>query len=129
MVEKLNEAARQAEIERLERLAAEERRRQEEDRRRVQQSVKDSQAQLVQIIQAWADVMNVERFLKGVQERAAALPADERDGVLERLKLAREFLGSQDPLDFFLAWKTPLERYRPLSVQTDNADTDAKTDL
>lgn len=129
LVEKLNEAARRAEIERLERLAAEERRRQEEDRRRVQQSVKDSQAQLVQIIQAWADVMNVERFLKGVQDRAAALPADERDGVLERLKLAREFLGSQDPLDFFLAWKTPLERYRPLSAQADNADTDAKTDL
>jgi superfamily II RNA helicase len=79
LAEKLNEAARQAEIERLERLAAEERRRQEEDRRRVQQSVKDSQAQLVQIIQAWADVMNVERFLQGVQDRAAALPADERD--------------------------------------------------
>ncbi len=65
LVEKLNEAARQAEIERLERLAAEQRRRQEEDRRRVQQSFKDSQAQLVQIIQAWADVMNVERISPG----------------------------------------------------------------
>lgn len=26
---------------------------------------------------------------------------------------AREFLGTQDPLDFFLAWKTPVERYQP----------------
>jgi hypothetical protein len=125
LVEKLNEAERQAEIERLERLAAEERRRQEEDRRRVQQSIKDSQAQLVQIIQAWADVVNVERFLQGVHDRAAALPGDERDAVLERLKLAREFLGSQDPLDFFLAWKTPLERYQPLSTQVADVDADA----
>ncbi len=128
LVEKLNEAARQAEIERQERLAAEERRRQEEDRRRVQQSIKDSQAQLVQIIQGWADVMNVERFLQGVQDRAAALPADERNGVLERLKLAREFLGAQDPLDFFLAWKMPLERYHPLSAQAAVADADTKAD-
>jgi hypothetical protein len=73
LVKKLNEAARQAEIEHQEWLAAEERRRQEEDRRRVQQSVKDSQAQLAQIIQSWADVMNVERFLQGVQDRATAL--------------------------------------------------------
>lgn len=30
----------------------------------------------------------------------------------ERLRLAREFLGNQDPLEFFLAWKTPDERYQ-----------------
>jgi hypothetical protein len=31
----------------------------------------------------------------------------------ERLDLARGFVGSQDPLDFFRAWQTPLERYTP----------------
>jgi hypothetical protein len=127
LVEKLNEAARQAEIERLKWLAAEEQRRQEEDRHRVQQSIKDSKAQLIHIIQSWADVMNVERFLQGVQDRAAALPADERHVILERLKLAREFLGSQDPLDFFLGWKTPLERYLPLSSRAADTDADANT--
>ncbi len=35
--------------------------------------------------------------------------------VLERLRLAREFVGTQDPLDFLRGWKTPLERYVPLS--------------
>ena len=117
LVERLQEADRQAEIARLKQLAEEEKYRQEEDRRRVQQSIKDSQTQLFEVIKAWSDVMNVERFLQGVQDRAIDLPADERDTVLERLKLARDFIGTQNPLDFFLSWKTPLERYRPLSVR------------
>ena len=118
LVEKLKEADRQAEIARLERLVEEEKHRQEEDRRYIQQSVKDSRAQIVQIIQAWSEVMNTERFLQGVQERAASLPPDEHDAVLERLKLARDFVGTQNPLDFFLSWKTPLERYRPLAIRS-----------
>jgi hypothetical protein len=44
--------------------------------------------------------------------KAAALPEDQRTKVQERLQVAREFLCSQDPLDFFLAWKTPSERYQ-----------------
>ena len=55
----------------------------------------------------------MEGFLKGVEARAAALQDSERNQVQERLKLAREFLGSHDPLDFFLSWKTPSERYSP----------------
>jgi hypothetical protein len=39
----------------------------------------------------------------------------EREPVLERLQLAREFIGAQDPLDFFRSWKTPSERYKPLA--------------
>ena len=108
------EADRQAEIERLKRIADDEKRRQEEDQRRIQQSVKDSQMQLGQIIQTWADVMNVERFLQGVQDRASHLPAGEREAILDRLRLAHEFVGTQNPLDFFLSWKTPQERYRPI---------------
>lgn len=117
LVERLQEADRQAEIARLTRLAEEEKSRQEEDRRRVQQSIKDSQTQLFEIIKAWSDVMDVERFLQSVQDRAMDLPADERDMVLERLKLARDFIGTQNPLDFLLSWKTPLERYQPFSVR------------
>ena len=84
----------------------------------MQQSIKDSQAQLGDIIRAWADVINVERFLQGVQEHAVALPGNEREAVLERLELAREFIGTQNPLDFFLSWKTPRERYQPLSMRS-----------
>jgi hypothetical protein len=55
----------------------------------------------------------VERFLARVEEQAALLPAEQAAMVLERLALARSFLGTQDPLDFFRAWKAPEERYTP----------------
>jgi hypothetical protein len=128
LVDKLQEADRQAEIERLAWLAEEEKRRQEEDHRRVQQSIKDSQSQLVEIIQAWSDVMNLERFFQEANGRALCLPAHARDAVLERLKLAREFAGTQNPLDFFLGWKTPIERYQPLSTRTAGADVNEYED-
>ncbi len=43
---------------------------------------------------------------------------------MERLKLAREFLGPQDPLDFFQSWKTPGERHVPRYTEP---DVDAKS--
>src|SRR5690606_3124449 len=119
LVAKLEEAERKAEIARQEWLAAEEKRRREEDRRRVEQSIRDSREHLGQVIQQWSNVMSVERFLAGVEQRAAKLPETDRAPVLERLKLAREFLGTQDPLDFFLSWKTPVERYRPRYAEPD----------
>ena len=118
MIEKMQEADRQAEIWRLERLAEEERRRQEDDRRRIALSVKESREQLEQVIQAWSKVIRLEDFFRGVEDRAQHLPESERRDVLERLRLAREFVGTQDPLDFFRGWKTPLERYVPLSKRS-----------
>lgn len=114
LVAQLEEADRKAEIARREWEAAEERRRREEDQRRVQQSVKDSRAHLGQVIQQWAEIMGIEQFLRGVEDHAASLSDAERQQVLDRLTLARHFLGSQNPLEFFMSWKTPTERYQPL---------------
>jgi hypothetical protein len=119
LVEKLKEADCQAERVRLQRLAEEEQRRREEDLRQIQQSAKDSQAHLHQIIRDWAEAANIERFFQGVYDRASDLPVDARQLVLERLKLARDFIGTQNPLDFFLSWKTPDERYVPLSARSE----------
>lgn len=113
LVPMLEEAERQEEIRRREWEEAEERRRREEDQRRIEQSVRDSREQLDQIIQQWSHVVAVERFLSGVEERAPGLPQGEQAPVMERLKLARELLGSQDPFDFFLSWRSPGERYLP----------------
>ncbi len=121
LIERLQEAERQAEIRRQEWLAEEERRCQEEDRRRVAQSMKDSRDQLEQVIQAWTNVVHLEQFFLGVQDRAQALPGAERQQAFDRLGLAREFVGTQDPLDFFREWKTPLERYVPLSQRDPSA--------
>ena len=70
--------------------------------------------------------MSVAGFLTGVEQSAFDLTEEERAPVLERLKLAREFLGTQAPLNFFMAWTTPAERYQPRfpapSVSSENGD-------
>ena len=114
LVSKLEEAERLAEIERQKRVAQQEQWRRDDDRRRVEKSVQDSREALDAAITRWSRVMEVERFFQGVEDRAATLAADEKAAVLERLALARGFLGSSDPLDFFRGWRTPRERHQPL---------------
>lgn len=113
LVVKLEEADREAEIRHQQWLAEEERRRREDDRRRIEQSITDSKAELRQVIERWSNVISVERFFAGVEERAGHLSEPDRLHVLERLELARAYLGSQDPIEYFRAWKTPEERYTP----------------
>ncbi|HEU4960197.1 MAG TPA: hypothetical protein VFT56_07290 [Sphingomonas sp.] len=122
LVEKLEEADRQAEIERQKWLVEEERRRRAEDRRCVAQSIKESHEQLNGIIQRWGELMDVERFLEGVEARMAERPEAERLPILRRLTLAREFLGNQSPLDAFCEWLTPEERYRSPYGGDENLD-------
>lgn len=113
LVAKLEEADRQGELRHQQWLADEERRRQVDDRRQVEQSIADSRSELGQVIARWSEVMSIERFLAGVEKQAMELPGIERRMLLDRLALARIFLGTQDPLAFFREWKTPEERYSP----------------
>jgi hypothetical protein len=115
VVEKVEEAQREAEIRRREWEAEQEKRRQEEDRRRIAQSMKESRDELDEVMQEWARVTSVEQFFKRVENHARDLPEDQRQEVRKRLALAREFVGTQDPMDFFRSWKTPVERYLPLA--------------
>jgi hypothetical protein len=112
LIEKLEEANRQGEIERLRWQAEQERWRREDDRRKVEQSIKDSREQLKQIIEHWSRTMDVSRFLRDVEEQASALTGEVRSRAMQRLALARAFLGTQNPMDFFLAWRAPAERYQ-----------------
>lgn len=94
-------------------LVQEDVRRREEDRRRIAESVAESTADLQKVISRWTERTAIERILQGVEERAASLPEEEKAIVLQRLAMARNFLGTQDPLDFFRGWQTPEERYSP----------------
>jgi GTP1/Obg family GTP-binding protein len=85
----------------------------EEDQRRIAESIKESQKQLTEVIQSWAKVISIEQFFKAVEEREISLLEAQRGQLRERLQLAREFIGTQDPLEFFSSWKTPDERYLP----------------
>jgi L-lactate utilization protein LutC len=118
LVEKLEEEERQAEIRRQQWEIEKEKRRREEDRQRIEQSVADNKADLREVIERWSYIMGIERFLGGVEDAARTLPQAQKEATLERLALARAFLGTQDPLDFFRDWKTPIERYKPLFVES-----------
>jgi hypothetical protein len=124
LMAKVKEEEGQAELRRQEWAAQEERRRHEDDRRRVAQSINESREQLAKVIEDWARVVSLEQFFSGVQSRAQDLPEEQRQEVLKRLALAREFVGTQDPLEFFRSWKTPVEKYLPLSMQQAAAKQD-----
>lgn len=113
LVRLLEAADHRAELERIELERKAEQARRDEDRRLVSKSFDDSRAGLATVIERWTKAMSVEQFLAGVEARAAELPEEERGRVGERLSLARELLGSQDPLDFIRDWRTPDELYRP----------------
>lgn len=126
VVEKVKEAERQAEIRRREWEEQLERSRREEDRRRVAESIKESREQLSRVIDNWARVVSLEQFFAGIEKRVQDLTEEQRREVLKRLALAREFVGTQDPLDFFRSWKTPIERYAPLSMRKSEAMEEEK---
>ncbi|MEA1015153.1 hypothetical protein [Sphingosinicella sp. LY1275] len=111
LVTMLEEADVQAELRRQQWVAEDGRRRQEEHRRRVDKSIADSKTDLRRVIERWSDIMNIERFLADVEERALDLSGTERTTVLERLALARAFVGNHDPLEIIRGWKTPEELY------------------
>jgi len=115
MRKEIIEAEQRAEVRRREWEEQNARWERERDQQQIADSVKKSREQLAEVIQSWATVMNVEQFLKGVEERTLSLPEAQRGQVFDRLQLAREFIGTQDPLEFFNSWKAPGERYTPLA--------------
>jgi hypothetical protein len=80
------------------------------------------------VIQEWARVTSVEQFLKRVESHVRDLPEDQQREVLKRLALARDFVGTQDPMDFFRSWKTPVERYVPLAMRTPGSEGEREVD-
>jgi hypothetical protein len=82
----------------------------EDNRRQIARSIKESREDLEQVIKSWAAVVSIEQFLKSAEERATSLPEEQKVQLLKRLQLARGFVGTQDPLEFFRSWRTPNER-------------------
>jgi len=114
ILERAEEARRQAEIRRKEWEAEQDRWKRQEDRRRIEESTKQSKDALGKVIERWRERMAVEHFL---YELAAAIEQSsepERALLTERLRLAREFVGPADPLEFFRGWRTPTEVYQPI---------------
>ena len=113
----IEDAEHRAQLRKQELVAQQERWSRVEDQRQIATSISDSREQLNQVIQAWAKAMSIEQFFKGVEERASILSEAQRETVQERIRLAREFIGVQDPLECLLSWKSPGERYVPLAAR------------
>ncbi|MDO9005032.1 MAG: hypothetical protein Q7V20_16430 [Aquabacterium sp.] len=106
----VEEGMRQAEIEHQQWEAQRREWRREEEERRTAKALKQSREDLHHIIDRWAESNRIEQFFVEAERRAAALDAEERLRLLDRLKQARELIGSIDALDHFLDWKSPDER-------------------
>lgn len=83
--------------------------REDAERRRIK-AEKDSREELASIINAWAKAKSIEEFFADAERRAAGLGDDEKAVILERLKLARQMVGSTDALQWLRSWKAPEER-------------------
>lgn len=135
MVGRLEDAARREEEWRRQMREEEKRRREEEDRRLIAKSKSESREQLGEVIAAWTKATAIESFFRGVEARVEGVRDERAALVRERLDQARSFVGTHDPLDFFLSWKTPIERYVPLSMRDggavsseDDSDADDQPD-
>ncbi|WP_284352202.1 hypothetical protein [Roseisolibacter agri] len=106
----VEEGERRAEAQRQEWERQREQWRREEAERRRAQHVKESREQLAALIEAWSAAKQVESFFEDAERRAALLGDDERAVLLDRVKRARELLGSVDALQRFATWKAPDER-------------------
>jgi hypothetical protein len=106
----IEEGARQAELERQQWEVQQAKWRREEAERKAAKALKDSKEELHNIIDLWAESKRLEQFFADAERRVADLDADERLRMLDRLKSARELIGSVDALERFRSWKSPEER-------------------
>lgn len=113
MIDLVAQAERQVEMERRQREAEWRRYEIKENKRRISESIKESRDHLDSIINQWAETRARSDFLMGLEQGIALLPVAERGSIQERVTLARDLLGSIDPMPHFLSWRTPGERYVP----------------
>lgn len=106
----VEEGRRQAERERQQWKIEEAQRRKIEAERRAIEARKKSRDEIFQIISEWDKANQIEQFFRDAEQRVASLDEEERARLLERLKLARELIGSIDALEHFMSWKLPEKR-------------------
>lgn len=104
------EGMRQAEIEHQQWEAQRLEWQRQDAERRHAEPLKKSNEDLLRIIDRWDRSNKIEQFFADVERRAENLEGDERIKLSDRLRRARELIGSTDALEHFLNWKSPEER-------------------
>lgn len=111
--DQIAEAERQMEVERRKWEEDQRRYAVKENKRRIEESTKQSREQLDGLIQQWARDRARADFLDALESGIRCQPDTERESLVERLELARNLLGSLDPIPGFRKWLAPEERYVP----------------
>jgi hypothetical protein len=122
LVVRLSEARRLADIERRKRDVEWERWKRRDDARRVEQSRAESLAQLKEVIADWNRAIATEQFFAGIERHIVTSGNAPDNELAERLRLARSFIGTVDPVDFFRSWKAPSKRYQPKYAENGGSD-------
>ncbi|QEZ44130.1 hypothetical protein [Cupriavidus oxalaticus] len=104
------EGERQAELEHQRWEAQREQWRREEEEKRAASALQDSKDELLQIINGWAESRRLAEFFLDAEQRLRDLSEGEQNEMHERLRRARELIGSVDALERFRSWRAPDER-------------------
>jgi hypothetical protein len=81
----------------------------EAERRRIQ-NIKDATEDLHAVIEEYRVKVGIEAFFQDAEQRAASLPIESANSILERLKKACALVGPIDPLEALRSWQAPDER-------------------
>lgn len=106
----VEEGARQEEIERQEWEIQWKNLERAQEERRAAEAINASRKDLAHIIDRWTEVNRIAQFFTEAERRATELGGEERLKILDRLRRARELIGSIGALEHFMAWKSPEER-------------------
>lgn len=72
--------------------------------------------------------INLEQFFKQAEARCDGLPKEQQEKLLTQLTLARELIGTLNPLDFLMQWKSPQERLGVTPSRDDESDDGGRDD-
>jgi hypothetical protein len=95
------------------RIEWEEQRRQweiEAAKRRHDDAVNQSHKDLLEIISNWVEIKRIHEFFEQLEIQVSELADDRKQEIVERIRLAKQLIGSPDALEGILKWATPDER-------------------
>ena len=110
ITERIQEADRQAEIQRQQWEAEERERKSREQKERRAKTINQSRQQLLAIVEEWSLACRIEAFFEDLKARSDCVDQDLRDATLARFERARQLLGGINALDHFESWRSPEER-------------------
>ena len=91
----------------------------EREKALIEDAHQTSTAHIEKIIKDWGEAVRVHNFFNSIEQDIQKLDEPRRSQLAERTRLARDLVGTIDPLEYMAAWKTPNELYPVLKKRRD----------